>query len=476
MNKREFIKKSGAGALGIMVAPSLLQGKILNRRLRTAHIGVGNMGREDLRDISSHAQVDVVALCDVDALHLAGAHKLHPGARIFFDYRTMFEEMANDIDAVIVSTPDHTHAPASLLAMEHNKAVYCQKPLTHYVDESRKMIQMAEERNLVTQMGIQVHSFYDYKLATLLIQSGIIGKVHTVRAWSPKSWGFNGSAPEGEDPVPTRLDWNLWLGTAKKRPYKEGYYHPGNWRKLLDYGCGTLGDMGVHIFDTPYNALQLDVPLTIKNECREPNGFGFPENNTVTYEFPGTKYTTKTLKWVWYDGPGMPLAHEDLLLPGAKNLVASSKKQKEKSVKEKISLETKTAGLGELPEQGAMFIGKKGRLLLPHFMQLPKKIVKGKYVDISKEISEVEKAHNMGKPIRNYASEGPKHYHQFVDACLGKAECTAPFSYAGRLTETILLGVIAGRFPNQTLHWDAQKAQFAEKEANAFLAGEYRDF
>lgn len=432
------------------------------------------MGAEDLRDIASHTEVDVVALCDVDALNLSAARKRHPKARVFFDYRVMLEEMADEIDAVIVSTPDHTHAPASLLSMNKGKHVYCQKPLTHYVSESRKMKKVAEEKGLITQMGIQVHSFYDYMLATLLIQDGIIGKVHTVHAWSPKNWGYDGAIPEGEDEVPARVDWNLWLGTSKERLYKEGYYHPGNWRKLMDYGCGTLGDMGVHIFDTPYNALNLDVPMTIKNECREPNGFGFPENNIVTYEFPGTEYTGKTLKWMWYDGPGAPREHEDLILPGAKKMTKVA--HQAKSMEELTSLETKAMQEGQLPEQGAMFVGTKGRLLLPHFMQLPKKIKNGKYVDISKDIERLTEKFNLSEPSRNYAADAPKHYHQFVDACLGKDKCTAPFSYAARLTETILLGVIAGRFPNQTLHWDAKNAKFAEEDANQYLAGEYRDF
>jgi predicted dehydrogenase len=307
------------------------------------------------------------------------------------------------------------------------------------------MRKMAEEKKLVTQMGIQVHSFYDYKLATLLIQSGIIGKVSTVRAWSPKNWGYDGPAPEGSDPVPETLDWNLWQGTAPERSYKKDLYHPGNWRKIVDYGCGTLGDMGVHIFDTPYNALALDVPLTIVNSCRQPTGYGFPEKNTVTYEFPGTPYTADTLTWIWYDGVGAPETNEELLLPNDE----------------------------VLPDQGAMFIGEKGRLLLPHFMQLPRLIVDGQYQEL--DAAQIEKF-NLGTPIRDYASEGPKHYHQFVDACLGTDKTTAPFSYASRLTETILLGVIAGRFPNQTLHWDTATAQFAEAEANQFLEGVYRRF
>ena len=473
-NRRDFVKKSSLGLLGVALAPSLISKMGPHNRLRTAHIGVGGMGMEDLKAVASHKLVDVTALCDVDADKLAVAHKMHPKAKVYADYRIMFRELGDDIDAVIVSTPDHTHAPASMMAMNMNKPVYCQKPLTHHVSEAREMKKLAEDKNLVTQMGIQVHSFYDYKLATLLIQSGIIGKVHTVRAWSPKNWGYDGPVPEGSDPIPKTLDWNLWLGTSAERPYKKGVYHPGNWRKLLDYGCGTLGDMGVHIFDTPYNALELDVPRTIKNECRKPTGFGFPENNVVTYEFPGTEYTGDSLKWVWYDGPGAPRGHKDLKLPNARKKTKS--KKDEASVEEKMSLETKATSDGVLPDQGAMFIGEKGRLLLPHFMELPRKIVNGEYVDISKEIAEISEANNLGDPIRNYASEGVKHYHQFVEACLGRGECSAPFSYASRLTETILLGVIAGRFPNKTLHWDDKTAKFAEEEANQYLDSAYREF
>jgi predicted dehydrogenase len=442
MNKRDFLKNA-AILTSASILPSSVWAFSSADKLRTAHIGVGGMGAADLAAISSHSSVEVVALCDVDSNNLAAAQKLHPKAKLFTDYRKLLSEMGSSIDAVVVSTPDHTHAPASMMAMGMNKPVYCQKPLTHHVTEARAMRKMAEDKKLVTQMGIQVHSFYDYKLGTALIQSGIIGKVKTVRAWSPKNWGYDGPAPTGSDPIPDTLDWNLWLGTAAKREYKNDIYHPGNWRKLLDYGCGTLGDMGVHIFDTPYNALALDIPKTIRNQCRKPTGFGFPENNIVTYEFGGTDYTTKKFKWVWYDGPGTPKAHKDLKLPNG----------------------------DALPDQGAMFIGEKGRLLLPHFMQLPKHIVDGKYVDL-----DLSKFSDLGKPTEDYGAESNKHYHQFVDACLGKDEATAPFSYAARLTETILLGVIAGRFPNKKLHWNNQTARFKEEAANAFLDGEYREF
>lgn len=429
MKRREFIRNTAAfGSLTFLPSPVWALTK--NAKLRTAHIGVGGMGGADLKSISSHSMVEVTALCDVDANNLAAAKKLHPQAKTYTDYRKLFDEMANSIDAVVISTPDHTHAPASLLAMNMGKPVYCQKPLTHYVSEARAVRQLAEEKKLVTQMGIQIHSFKEYRSAVVLIQSGIIGKVHTVRAWSPKNWGYDGVAPQGSDPVPGSLDWNLWLGTAPERPYKEKVYHPGNWRKLLDYGCGTLGDMGVHIFDTPYAALALDVPATVKTSCRKPTGFGHPEHNVVTYTFPGTAYTTSKLKWVWYDGPDAPKKHKDLLLPNDE----------------------------KLPEQGAMFIGEKGRLLLPHWA-FPKLIVGKTYEKV--EYPELEAA---------------DHYHQFVDACMGKGECSAPFSYAARLTEAILLGVVANRFPNKTLHWNNAASSFAEAAPNELLSAKYRSF
>lgn len=447
MKKRDFLKTSAALATTTLIPSSLLASIGESQtRLRTAHIGIGGMGAEDLQSIASHQSVDVVALCDVDNKNLEAAHLIYPDAKIFKDYRVMLKKMSSDIDAVIVSTPDHTHAPASIMAMQMDKPVYCQKPLTHYVSEAREMRNLAEQKNLVTQMGIQVHSFYDYKLATLLIQSGIIGKVHTVKAWTDRNFGYDGPAPKGNDPVPDSLDWNLWLGTSSERPYKKKYYHPGVWRKLVDYGCGTLGDMGVHIFDTPYNALTLDVPLTIKNKCRKPNGYGFPESNSVTYTFRGTPYTTDTLTWIWSDGPGSPLDKKYLELPN-KN---------------------------KLPLQGAMFIGEKGRLLLPHFMEKPKHIVNGEYKEI--DIKKYDPNNTLGNRLNDYKLASPKHYHQFVDACLGKDKVSAPFSYSSRLTETILLGLIAGRFPDKTLNWDSINAKFKEDEANLYLSGTYRNF
>ena len=429
MKRRDFISNAAAFA-SVTFLPSSVWALTKNGKLRTAHIGVGGMGASDLASISSHPMVEVTALCDVDSNNLAAALKLHPGAKVYSDYRKLLDEMGKSIDAVSVSTPDHTHAPASMAAMNRGLPVYCQKPLAHHVSEVRAMRKLSEDKKLITQMGIQCHSSDMYRKAVVLIQSGIIGKVSCVRAWSPKNWGYDGLAPEGSDPVPATLNWNLWLGTSPERPYKDKIYHPENWRKLLDYGCGTLGDMGVHIFDTPYTALALDVPETIKTDCRKPTGFGHPEHNVVTYEFPGTKYTTGKLKWVWYDGQGAPGENKDLKLPNSE----------------------------KLPDQGAIFIGEKGDLLLPHW-DYPKLIVNGKYEKIV--FPDLEKV---------------DHYHQFVDTCLGKTICSAPFSYAARLTESILLGVVANRFPETMLHWDIKNAKFSEAMANKLLESNYRVF
>ncbi len=429
MKRRDFLKSTGAFA-SLTFLPSSVWALVKNGKLRTAHIGVGGKGESNLSLIASHPMVEVTALCDVDSNCLAAAKKLHPNAKVFTDYRKLLTELGHAIDAVVVSTPDHTHAPASLMAMGLGKPVYCEKPLTHHVSEARAMRKLASENNLITQMGIQCHSSDEYRKAVIIIQSGLIGKVSTVHAWSNKNWGFDGAPPVDSDPVPNNLDWNLWLGTSPERPYKDHIYHPVNWRKILDYGCGTLGDMGVHIFDTPYTALELDVPETIKTSCRKPTGFAHPEKNKVEYTFPGTKYSAEKLKWVWYDGIEAPEKHKDLILPESE----------------------------KLPEQGALFVGEKGNLLLPHW-DYPKLIIDGKYEKIDFPELEVN-----------------DHYHQFVDTCLGKDQCSAPFSYAARLTESILLGVVANRFPYKTLHWDNHAAGFKEQEANRLLQLSYRAF
>ena len=429
IRRREFLK-AGAALAAFHALPGRVRAASPSGKLRTAHIGVGGMGGSDLGSVSSHAKVEVAALCDVDLRNIQRAREDHPQARQFRDYRELFTEMADSIDAVVVSTPDHTHAAAAMTAMNHGKPVYCQKPLTHDIYEARQLRLASERTGLPTQMGIQGHASVRNRAATEMIQSGILGKVSRVVAWSFKNWGYDGGPLTGEDPVPDNLDWNPWIGTAAMRPFERGAYHPSNWRKMIDFGTGTLGDMGVHIFDTPYRALQLTAPKWAKTSCRPPTGLGHPEQNRVEYEFPGTKYTTDSMSWVWYDGNLAPPAAKEVSLP---------------------------EGL-ELPRQGAVLVGEEGVMLLPH----------GNGIQLFPE----EKFKDVAPP------DLPRldHYHEWVDACLGEGRPSANFSYAGPLTEALLLGVVANRFPDTQLIWDAEKMEVTNvSDANKLLRRTYRE-
>jgi len=437
LHRRDVLKTGAALATWTLLPGNSFSARAAspNGKLRTAHVGVGGMGGGDLNSIASHKQVEVAALCDVDAKNLAAAAGKHPGAKTFRDYREMISSLGDTIDAVVVSTPDHTHAPAAMTALNAGKPVYCQKPLTHEVFEARKLREVAESKKLVTQMGIQVHSSAIYRRAVAMIQSGAIGKVSQVHAWSSKNWGYDGAAQKGTPPaVPETLDWNLWLGTAADRAYQPGL-HPGGWRKFIDFGTGTLGDMGVHIFDTPYAALALTFPKWAKTTCRTPTGVGHPEKNIVEYEFPATKYTTESLSWKWYDGAFAAPSLKELNLPASAKVPADFK----------------------LPGQASLFVGEGGVMLLPHVAE-PVLFPEASFKDYVRPVV-----------------ENGNHYHQWVDACLGSGKTSADFAYAGPLTEALLLGVVANRFPDTKLQWDAAKIEVTNlPDANKLLRRSYR--
>lgn len=429
----QFTRRQALASLAAAAAlPNLThaQNTSANGKLRTAHIGVGGMGRNDLARVADHPSVEVAALCDVDSERLAAAHSKHADAKTFADFRELFDTLGDTIDAVVVSTPDHTHAPAAMTALNAGKPVYCQKPLTHDIYEARQLRLAAEKSGQPTQMGVQIHSHAAYRSAVQIIRDGSIGRVSQVYAWSNKNWGYDDASLPAPQPAPETLDWNLWLGTAAERDYAPGVYHPAAWRKLIDFGTGTLGDMGVHIFDTPYTALELTAPNWVKTTCRQPSGVGHPTANTVEYEFPGTSHTTETLRWTWSDGSSAPPKVEHKFLPADVNL----------------------------PGQGSLFIGENGAMLLPH-IAAPRV-----YLADSNE------------PFTNPDAGSANHYHQWVDACLGKDECSADFTFGGKLTEALLLGVVGNRFPGQTLHWDADNLRVTNlAEANALIKRPYRE-
>lgn len=431
--RRTFLKTGavvlGATSLGTWPTRRVHGNGRRLEKLRTAHIGVGGMGAADLNSIASHAGVEIAALCDVDANRLKAAAEKHGDAKTFRDYREMISSMGDTIDAVVVSTPDHTHAPAAMTAMLAGKPVYCQKPLTHEVFESRQLRLVAEEKGLVTQMGVQIHSLAVYKRAVQMIRDGVIGKVSQVHAWSNKNWGYDGPAPDEFEESPEHLDWELWLGTAAYQPYVPKIYHPGNWRRQVPYGTGTLGDMGVHIFDTPFTALELTAPNWVVTTCRKPTSVGHPEKNVVEYEFPGTQFTADTMTWKWYDGANAPPAASDVGLPEGT----------------------------EMPGQGSLFVGERGQLLLPHVAE-------------ARLFPEKDFAEYKRPDIAN-----DDHYHQWVDACTGDGTTSMGFDLAGPLTEALLLGVVGNRFPGKKLEWDAASLTVTNLEAaNQLLRREYR--
>ena len=430
-SRRSFLKGLG-GVAAFSILPSHLWGASANGKLQIAQIGVGGRGKGNMASLMRLENIDIVALCDVDSMALSEMSAQHPKAATFKDYRDMFDKMADKIDAVLVCTPDHMHAPISMQSMELGKHVYCEKPLAHNVVENRQLKELAEEKGLVTQMGIQVSATIGQRMTVEYIKSGLIGKVSEVHVWSNKKWGRDETRlPTAASRAPDNLDWNLWLGVAEERLFRDQYYHPGQWRRLLDFGTGTLGDMGVHIFDTPYRALELTAPKWVRSVCRDPNGLSHPVSVKTEYQFPSTAHTTKTLKWTWYDGDNAPP-----IIPGFND-----------------------KGEVELSSQGCVLIGEKGALMMPHMsgpQTFPKELIR-----------------SVPRPQLK-----PRDHHgEWVDACLGTGEPHSPFSFGGPLCEALQLGVVASHFPNRKLNWNADAMRVTNvKEANRYMNREYRAF
>jgi predicted dehydrogenase len=429
-SRRSFLKTLGTAALAAPFVTSDLLAAPPSRTVRHASFGAGGMAWSDLTNIAGCPNVEIVAVCDVDLSHTAEARKRFPNAKIYQDWRELLDKEAKNIDSVNVSVPDHMHAPIGVSAMQLGKHVYGQKPLAHEIHEVRRMTEIAHQQKVVTQMGIQIHSSTYYRMAVNIVQSGVIGKIKEVHSWCPKSWGDTADKPDRTDPVPADFAWNLWLGVCADRPFiGDDYYHPGNWRKRLDFGTGTLGDMGCHIFDPVFEAIGLTAPVSIRSEGPVPNQWNWALNGLVHYQFPGNHRTAeKTLPVTWYDGDARPPAEIIALFEGA-----------------------------EVPHTGSVFVGTEGVMSLPHPDDAPTLFPKAKFADF--KLPRVK---------------GVNHWKQFINACRDEDKTTANFAYAGPLTETILLGDIASRFPHTTLEWNARRMKFKQSEANQYLRREYR--
>ncbi len=428
-SRRVFLQSSALTAATLAAAGASAAPKSPSEKINIAGIGIGGMGKGNLRALESE---NIVALCDVDHEYAGDVFAAYPGATRHTDFRVMLEKQP-EIDAVVIATPDHTHAVIAKAAMEAGKHVYCQKPLTHDVFEARRLAQIAAETGVVTQMGIQGHSGRGAREVVEWIQSGVIGEVREVDAWCDLSyypWGHaSWSSPVGERPVetpaiPDSLDWDLWIGPAPMRPYHR-CYHPRSWRSWWHFGCGMMGDRGAHTLDPIVWALDLGQPASIDAST---TGLA----SIVRYEVPA-KGDRPPVVINWYDGLRPPRPSE---------------------LSEKDDL-----GDGE---GGALFKGSKGYLTCGTYGQSPRLVT-------------AERMKDFTPPTPSLRQIDGTHEAEWCNAIREGRKANADFAYSGPLTEIALLGNIAKRM-NTKLLWDSVKMEFTNlPEATQHVHQVYRE-
>ncbi|MGK0188890.1 MAG: putative dehydrogenase [Verrucomicrobiales bacterium] len=430
-SRRRFLKGAASTAFAAPFVTSGLRADPPSGKLNHASFGAGGMAGADIGSLSSSPHFHLAAVADVDTIRLDALKKKFPDVRCYQDWRELLEKEGDKIDSVNVSTPDHMHGPIGMTALQMGKHVYGQKPLTQNLHECRQVTLKARESGLMTQMGIQVSSAFSERLGVAAVQAGAIGKVKEVHTFSNKKWGDMEPLPEREDAVPKGFSWDQWLGVATQRKFLgNGYYHPGNWRKRRDFGTGTLGDMGCHIFSGWFRALALTTPISVQSFGPASNQHNWAINGKVEYVYPRTEFTENdTVMITWYDGDQRP--------PEAV---------------------TKAMGKIKLPGQGSVIIGTEGAMLAPH----------GSTPRFAKNGEEFRYKFPKLEP-RN-------HYHEFIECCReGKAKPSANFDYAGPLTEAVLLGCLASLFPEKLLQFDSENVSFSNsEEATAAVKRNYR--
>jgi predicted dehydrogenase len=435
LERRDFLKVAAGAAL--FAAPTIVRGKSLNEKLNIAVIGCGGRGAHNLQSVAAEGE-NIVALCDVNQSNLDAAAAKYPQAQKLIDFRKLFDH-PDSFDAVVVSTCEHTHAFATLPALELGKHVYCEKPLTHNVYEARVIRQAAAKAKVATQMGTQIHAGDNYRRVVELIETGAVGPVREVHVWVSRAWGLQSSEdakrygdivsvqdrPTMSEPVPSWLDWDLWLGPAPERPF-HGVYVPGpKWYRWWDFGNGTMSDLGSHWIDLPFWALKLDRPLTIEARGPAPHSELAPASMQVTYEY-GQRGDLPPVRLTWYQGTNKP----------------------------------PILGEGRIPSwaNGVLFVGDRGLLL----------------ADYSKRVLLPEDQFAGFQPPEPYLPSSLGHYKEWLHACKTGAPTTCNFEYAGWLTEANHLGNVAFR-AGKKLEWDAAKLRATNaREADAYIRREYR--
>jgi len=404
-------------------------------KLNIAGIGVGGMGASNLRQLERE---NIVALCDVDHRYAGRTFKRYPKAKVYKDYRRMLDKQ-KDIDAVVVATPDHTHAVITMAALRAGKHVYTQKPLTHDVYEARMLAEAARQAKVATQMGIQGHSGEGCRLVCEWIWGGAIGEVRQVDAWCSLSyypWGHAGWStrwprrPKDTPPVPASLDWDLWLGPAPQRAYHPAY-HPAVWRAWWDFGNGMMGDRGAHTLDPVFWALKLGAPTSVEATSLGLNGETHPLASIVTYEFPA-RGELPPVKLTWYDGlrPPRPAELEDGRIMGDR-------------------------------EGGVVFKGTKGKLMCGTYGNVPRLIPERRMKEV-------------GRPKPMLPRVSGSHEQDWVRACKSGKPAGADFAFSGPLTEVCTLGNVAKRV-DARIEWDAANLKVTNlPKANQYVRAQYR--
>lgn len=422
VTRRDFIKSTTAGAAaistGIWTGAAPAATRSVNEKLNIACVGTANRALADINGVNTE---NLVAFVDVDANFLGRISKDYPGARLYSDYREMFDAEDEKIDAAVVATTDHHHAPATIRAIRKGLHVYCEKPLTHTVHEARVIAEAAKTHGVATQMGTQIHAENNYRRVVEIVQSGALGDVTEVHVWVGKGWG-GGERPEKGQQPPENLNWDLWLGPAPARPFYPGVYHPGNWRRWWDFGQGTLGDMGCHYMDLPFWALKLRHPTTIEAIGPEVHPETCPLGLTVNYEFP-SRGDLPPVKFTWYDGDMIP-----------------------KEVRGQ-----------RVPANGVMFVGTEGMMFADY----------GNY-----KLFPADKFSSFTPPEQTIPpSIG--HHQEWIKACKDGSPTLCNFDYSGALTESVLLGNVAFRL-GKKLEWDAANLKVTNApEAASLIKKEY---
>jgi len=441
MSRRRFVGGAAATAAFSVVPRHVLGGPrhvAPSEKLNIAGIGVGGRGADDLRGVESQA---IVALCDVDWHSAAATFRRYPDARRYRDFREMLDKEDDAIDAVVVATPDHIHAVASMAAIKRGKHVYCEKPLTRTVHEARALAKAARQAKVATQMGNQGMAFEGNRLIKEWLWDGAIGPVREVHVWSdrpthqgklPLWWAQGIERPTDTPPVPDHLDWDLWLGPAPHRPYHPAYV-PFRWRGWWDFGSGGLGDMGIHNLAPVFTALKLGAPTSVHASSTPVYEETLPLACTVHYEFPARR-DMPPVTVHWYDG----------------GLIAARPAELEDS--------------RELPrEDGLIFVGDKGKML-----------VTGWGGNSPRLIPETRMKAYQRPPQTLPRSSG--HYAEWIKACKEGTPTESSFDFAGPMTEAVLLGTVAVRTGGRKLIWDSERMKITNvTEANALLHYPYRE-